>query len=305
MKEIEILMGTYNGSKYLASQISSLQNQTYKSWTLLVHDDGSTDDTLDVIKTYSRQDSRIRLIEDGIVFHSPAQNFMHLIKQAEAPYIIFCDQDDIWLENKLEEMVAFIALHEENKPCAVYSNSYVYDTYSSTISGYATLCHPKELKDILFANSGIQGCALMFNKSLLDIVKSNIPDVVAMHDHVITLAALTFGNLWYLPKRLMLYRRHATAVTGKTSGSKRTLIIPFFQREKTVLDKRHWDAIKSFYTAYYGSIPEEKKNIFQDFFKFTGNQNRIGNAIHAYRKGYSLFQNKGILVAKILLRKMI
>ena len=80
MNNIDILMATYNGAKFIASQIRSLQNQTFTDWKLLIHDDGSTDGTIEILNFFCANDKRINIINDGIQFHNCALNFMHLLK---------------------------------------------------------------------------------------------------------------------------------------------------------------------------------------------------------------------------------
>ena len=91
MSKIDILLATYNGAEYIAAQVRSLQNQTFDDWCLLVHDDGSTDATLEILDGFAQTDSRIRIINDGKRFHNCALNFMHLLGFSEAPFCIFCD----------------------------------------------------------------------------------------------------------------------------------------------------------------------------------------------------------------------
>ena len=188
MSKIDILLATYNGAEYIATQVRSLQSQTFADWCLLVHDDGSTDNTLEILEQFAKNDNRIRIVNDGKRFHNCALNFMHLLGVSDAPFCIFCDQDDVWLENKLQVMYDAILSKDNTQPQAVYSNSFVYNPDVPTIGGSASLCLPTCVKDVLFMNAGIQGCALMFNAALRSICR-NVPKVVAMHDHVVTLAA--------------------------------------------------------------------------------------------------------------------
>ena len=303
MDRIDILMATYNGSLYITTQIRSLQSQTYKNWNLIVHDDGSTDGTIDIIRSFAVADGRIKIIDDGVSFHESGRNFMHLLKFSDAPFCIFCDQDDIWLENKLELMLEFIKTKNNTVPQAVYSNSYVYTPETSDIGGYATLCFPSTLKDVLFLNCGIQGCALMFNAALRKIC-CNVPDVVAMHDHVITVCAAIFGELSYLDKRLMLYRRHQSTVTGPTTKSQSELIDNFLASGKTVMSKKHYLALLSIYNKYEQYISEDKKAIFSDYFRFE-KENRIIRFLHVLTKGYKLYGRSSILAFKVLIRKFV
>lgn len=303
MNNIDILMATYNGASYIRTQIQSLQAQTLTDWKLYIHDDGSSDDTMSILQEMKAMDSRINIIEDGIRFHESGLNFMHLLKFSKAPFCIFCDQDDIWLENKLELMLRFIDAKDNTIPQAVYSNSYVYIPETSDISGYATLCFPQKLKDVLFLNSGIQGCALMFNAALRDICKE-APDIVAMHDHVLTVCAAALGELSYLNKRLMLYRRHESTVTGPTAKKLSDRYISFFDMDKTVMSHKHYLALQSLYQKYETYISDDNKIIFSDYFRFE-KECRIRRFFHVLAKGYKLYGRTSILAIKVLLRKFV
>ncbi len=302
MAQIDILLASYNGADYIAQQLRSLQNQTFTDWRLIVHDDGSTDSTPDIVKRFQTADPRVCLVEDGVRLGSAAANFMYLLKYAEAPFCAFCDQDDIWLEDKLLRMHETIARLDQGKPQMVWSNSYVYSMDTGDISGYATLLIPTNLRDQLFANSGIQGCALMFNEPLRRLC-ADAPEFIAMHDHLFTLGAVTFGELHSVPRRLMLYRRHRAAVTGATYKSRTEHLRHFFAPGKTVIDGKHLKAIRSFYDKYEPLMSDEARRTFLDFFKFS-NEGKLKSLIHALRGNYRLFGKRHILLAKILLRKM-
>jgi glycosyltransferase involved in cell wall biosynthesis len=135
MAQIDILMATFRGEAFLTQQIHSLQDQTFRDWRLLIHDDGSDDATTQIIARFAAEDERIQWIEDGMTFHAPGPNFMHLLQFSTAPFAIFCDQDDIWLENKLEVMYRRILQQDNSLPQAVYSNSYVYDPVTDNLAG--------------------------------------------------------------------------------------------------------------------------------------------------------------------------
>lgn len=301
--QIDILLATYNGAQYISTQIRSLQNQTITNWKLIVHDDGSTDGTLDIIHDFMKNDNRIVLIEDQERFHCAERNFMYLLTHSTAPFCICCDQDDVWLENKLQFMWQEIQKYDNNIPQAVYSNSYVYDDSKESIAGRATLSLPRVLQDVLFMNAGVQGCAILFNAKLRDICK-NPPQKIAMHDHVITLAATTFGELHYLPLRLMLYRRHEATVTGFTAKNKKERVQHFFEGKKSVLDRRHYEAIKSFACHYDELIPQEKKAIFEDFLRFE-HEDKLQRCLHILCDNYTLYGNKRVLLVKMLLRPLL
>lgn len=300
---IDIVMATYNGAAYISQQIRSLQNQTIKDWRLLIHDDRSTDDTISIIEAFAQEDNRIRLIEDGKCLHNSGLNFMHALSYSTAPYSIFCDQDDIWLEHKLEVLLNAFKNVNDRVPTAVACNSYMYFDDLEKIEGKATLCFPKNLKEELFMNSGVQGCAIMFNKALRDICL-NTPNYVAMHDHLITLAAFTFGDFFSTNQCLMLYRRHCHTVTGYTEKDKKQRIQNFLNRGKTVLSPSHFKAIKSFWEKYGSSIEPSKAAIFCDFLSLE-HHHRFYNAFHALFHNYRVMNSRWILFIKLLIRPLV
>jgi rhamnosyltransferase len=128
MKEkIDILMATYNGEKYIHEQIESIINQTYKNWRLLISDDGSVDGTVEIIKKYIKKDKRIELIEDNLGNLGVVKKFRELLKRAEADYIMFSDQDDIWLNNKIERTLNEVFKFKERieAPLLIHSDSFI------------------------------------------------------------------------------------------------------------------------------------------------------------------------------------
>ena len=94
-------MATYNGERFIAEQIESIQRQSYKNWRLLVSDDCSTDGTLDVVRRYAAEDGRIRIVSEGVKHGGAKENFFSLMTCSDAPYCMFCDQDDVWLPDKI------------------------------------------------------------------------------------------------------------------------------------------------------------------------------------------------------------
>ena len=92
---IEIIMATYGDADAVSeAQVDSLFKQTYRQWRLLVRDDGSTDNTVALLKALSDQDNRIHLVSDGLGNLSMNGNFNHLLTLSTAPYVMYCDWDD-------------------------------------------------------------------------------------------------------------------------------------------------------------------------------------------------------------------
>ncbi len=301
--KIDILMATYNGSHYVAQQIRSLQNQTHEEWDLWVHDDGSADDTVKIVKDMACCDKRIHVVEDGIRLHSPAWNFMHLLALSKAEYAIFCDQDDIWLENKLEVLLNVMLKSDQSLPQAVYGNGYVYHAPTGEIVGRALLSTPRHLGETLFANGGVQGCALLINSRLRSICLDT-PSNICMHDHLVTLAALTFGHLTYVDIPLMLYRRHAETVTDVQAASFGEKLRLFVRNRKPVLDRRHVEAIRDFVSHYDKSIPQEKRRLFDAFLILT-RYSKFRAFLTVLSEPFSLYGSKILLLLKLFVRPLV
>ena len=103
-RKILILLAAYNGEKYLSEQIKSIQGQTISNWTLVVRDDGSDDNSKDIIEDFAVRDTRIRLLHDEREGRGMTYNFAALMQVAlaeGADAVFFSDQDDIWLPHKI------------------------------------------------------------------------------------------------------------------------------------------------------------------------------------------------------------
>jgi len=299
MKYIDILLATYNGADYLDSQLLSIMGQTYKNWTLIIHDDGSTDDTLKIIKYYQEKDPRITIVDDHIICGGAAKNFMHLLNFSKGDLVIFCDQDDIWLESKL----AYLAREFDfDKPMAVFCNGYPYSEEKGIVNTKITDIYPKNLKEQLFLNAGIQGCSLMFNKNLRN--RLNImPNFVAMHDHFITLGIVCFGELKYVDRSLMLYRQfHSGKATGNIEYSFRKKIKSIFVSDIPVVDRSHLSASLSFYKAYRNTLTKSQIELFDAYFLYS--KVRLLKRVYLVIKyGFSIYDSTLLLILKTFVRK--
>lgn len=300
---IDILMATYNGENFIEGQLLSLLGQTYRNWTLFIHDDGSVDNTVQIIQKYQKIDNRIRLIADDSNGLGPAYNFLHTLKFSIAEYCIFCDQDDIWLENKLEIMYGEIKKTDNDKPVALYSNAYVYKGDCGLIYGQATLTFPSKLRELLFLNSGIQGCAILFNGKLREKCLE-IPEYVCMHDHLLCLLAVTFGQLLYLDKRLMLYRQHDHNVTGETDSGIMIKFRSFFSKGRSVIEHKHYLAVKSFYAKHKIAMPEDECRTIEAYLAFP-TLGLIGRLKLIFKYKFKIFNSLSLLCIKTIIRKPI
>lgn len=230
---VEILLATYNGGQYLSEQLDSLFAQTYKNWKLVVHDDGSVDNTLEVVRHYAAQvPGKITLVEDRFRAGGAKDNFAHLMSLSTADYIAFCDQDDVWLPRKLElSIVALIGAEAQEKdmPIAVFTDAKIVDAelgpvapslwrHQATSPGLA-----KSIRRLSVRNC-VTGCTMMINRSALNKALP-IPPVALMHDWWVALVILKYGGvLRPIDIPTILYRQHSTNAVGAQNHGLRRFI---------------------------------------------------------------------------------
>ena len=301
---VDILMATYNGEAFVEEQVRSIINQTYSSWRLLVHDDGSTDQTLEILRRLSNDDARIVLIEDGVSHLGVAHNFIHLIALSTAPYCMFCDQDDIWLPNKVEKMLHAIEPLDQTLPQALYTNAYLWNPERGILSDKNTLTYPTTIRQTLFLNTGIQGAAAIFNRKMCEVMAQPL-SYYAMHDHVLLLAGICFGQVHYLHESLMYYRQHEHNLTGNAPGSIAKKISLMWQnRHVPLVSREHYEGLKAFYEHFQWKMSVDDKRLVQAFLSMP-NQSFFARAYHIILYKFQLFDSTILLLIKMCLRRYI
>lgn len=150
-EKVSIITPVYNGEKYISEMIESIMRQTYQNWELLITDDNSTDNTVDIIKEYQRIDDRIFLYQlNENLGAGSARNYS--IKQAKGRYISFCDADDMWIPEKLKHQVDFM---ESESLSFTYSSYHVMDEDGRLLS---TIKAPIELTYSMMLKNNYVGC---------------------------------------------------------------------------------------------------------------------------------------------------
>lgn len=223
-KKVAILMASYNGENYIEKQINSIIDQTYQDWELFIRDDGSIDSTVQIIENFVARDQRIHLIKSDSDYHGAFVNFHYLINgMKDAPlfdYYYYCDQDDIWMKNKIEVMNS--SFNKEGIPELIYSDMAIIDGNDNIIVPSNNADRSIELpnnKQLYFTHSYIWGCAVAFNQELFELVpKVNINSDIKIinilsHDNYYAKFALEYGKVTYLNQPLIKYRRHFNNVS--------------------------------------------------------------------------------------------
>lgn len=210
-------MATYNGAKYLQEQIESLLGQKGVVINILVRDDGSNDETLQILDEY-QQKGLLSWYSNG---HKGVQKgFLDLCKHApNADFYAFCDQDDVWDNNKL--LVATDALSQKNgkKPLLYYCGQRLVDENLNLISIHKVSDKRSDHTNFLISN--MAGCTAVFNKKLLDAINSRSPDFVLMHDSWIFKVCLALGGDYIVdPEPHINYRQHGNNSVGLRNNIK-------------------------------------------------------------------------------------
>jgi rhamnosyltransferase len=238
--KINIVMSTYNGEQFLAEQIDSIQQQTFKDWQLLIRDDGSSDQTPEIIKSFVAQDPRIVFINEhdrenfGVI-----KNFFTLIKHDKADYYFFSDQDDVWLEDKLETMLTAARQYPDQLPLMVYTDLCIVDQNLQVMnqSMIRSQSHHAntELVQELTENT-VTGGVAMINHALAE--RWRTLDNIIMHDWYLAVLATAIGKLVYIDQPGELYRQHDNNVLGARTFTKR--LKTWLSGPSKMLEKYWW-----------------------------------------------------------------
>lgn len=213
-------MATYNGENYISEQLDSIINQTFRNWTLYIHDDGSIDKTVTIIKSYEADDPRIILIEDEKIFGCASKNFGYLIDLVDAQFYALSDQDDFWLPNKLEVCIGAIK-NKIEKPVLLSSDVTIVDSRLRIIhdSMWKAADMTKKVSHPCFLEvcDLYTGCTMMFNKATKNALDKQLL-AQFLHDQALSFSVYKWnGEFLVLNSPTMLYRQHRANVHGGKS----------------------------------------------------------------------------------------
>lgn len=209
---VSIIMPCYNGAQFLSETIESVQMQTYSKWELLIVDDGSSDNSVDIVKKYAKNDQRIIQISQENGGSAAARN--NGISKANGQYIALLDSDDLWLPDFLDEQIKFMKEMKAVCVCCTYGR---IDEQSNDIM------KPVKAKSIITAKDmeaiDYIGCLSgLYDRSeygkiyLHEELKSLLDDYAYWID-IVNLEGVAYGN----PKLLAKYRLRKNSMTRKKS----------------------------------------------------------------------------------------
>ena len=213
---ISVCMPTYNGEKYIREQLDSILSQLEEYDEVIISDDSSTDNTIEIIKSY--KDSRIHLYPENH-FQSPIFNMENALKNANGEFIFMSDQDDVWVDNKVTVMMRYL----EQYDCVVSDAMIVDSDLNEIAPSYFEICKCKTgiIRNIV--KNGYIGCCMAFRQTLLGKVLP-FPQSIPMHDMWIGINAERYGRSIFINEKLIKYRRHENNASATSEKSNNSLV---------------------------------------------------------------------------------
>lgn len=260
-----VVLPTYNGAKYLGDQLDSILNQTYKNIEVYLRDDGSKDETKDVIRKYAAEHDNVHCIEDGLGNLGCPASFYEIIRQA-APcdYYAFADQDDIWEIDKVERAVESLSGVAGDVPAVYYSSFNYVDADGSFIRQAAPQDAETPFIRTLFYTPGL-GFTIAFNRRACEDFILNVETGPEMHDRWILRCGSAFGEVIYDPKSTAKHIRHESAVTA---GDNRLVdLFRYFVKEELLgtKSKEESERLGHFYEVFGDKLEPDQKAALELF----------------------------------------
>ncbi|WP_340121605.1 glycosyltransferase family 2 protein [Methylobacter svalbardensis] len=261
--KVTVLLSTYNGSKFLKQQLNSLYEQTYRNIKILVRDDGSTDATREFLEAEQVRGA-IELLE-GHTNLGATRSFFELLRLAalsDTEYVAFCDQDDVWLPDKIECAVSALAALVD--PPALYcSRLEIVDEQLNPI-GLTAIPRKIGFGNALVENIAV-GCTMMLNRKALDMICSKLPDNVYIHDWWCYLLVSCFGEVIFDSNPHLRYRQHGNNAIGAATSKFQVLK----RKLARMVSGRLWISEQAavFSNLFESSIPLSDRQILNQFIK--------------------------------------
>lgn len=214
----EILLCTYNGEKYIRAQIDSILAQKDTRWHLTVSDDGSTDGTVAILDEYvARYPHRIRRYVSGRRFGNARDHFFHLMEHCEVPYMLFCDQDDVWYRDKVGRVLTMLReierVHGEDCPALAFTDQTPTDENLNPLAQSLMAYHDQHAEEIdyraILLQNIVTGGAMGVNAAAAKMAaRVRDRNHVIMHDWWLAAVAARFGEVRFIDESLSDYRQH-------------------------------------------------------------------------------------------------
>lgn len=220
--KIAVLMATYNGGEFLRQQLESLKNQTEQDQTLYVSDDGSTDDTIDILEEFARSHGIPVFIMNGPQAGF-SENFRYLIGQAGQghEFYAFCDQDDVWHHDHLERGISAVDSTNDDRPRLSCGRSLYIDERGEKV-GYSPIFRRQPSFRNALVQSIAGGNTMVMDARAFQVLRdSSEKGPFASHDWwAYMIVTAVGGTVSYRREPTISYRQHTTNLVGASAGFK-------------------------------------------------------------------------------------
>lgn len=288
--KVHILLATYNGERYIRTQIDSLLNQTYKNMKIFVFDDGSTDGTVKILEEYEAL-GKISVLKDNKRLGYPYSFFKLMESCGGADLYGFCDQDDKWYPEKVERAVEVLSKADNTKE-QLYFSAFEYGDGDMKFIGKS----PTPPAHIKFTDTFFQcffwGFSVVFNEKMRQRYIDKLPKVTKAKDYWLHMLCGAFGEFHYDERIGAMHRRHGNNHSQDTTSFIRFQIwrFKYFFRQNQFGE--YHAMLKEFYKYYSAELPEKERKILE-LFQSEG---------HVFRKLFYPHRLRKKMLDEILLR---
>ncbi|MBV1817954.1 glycosyltransferase family 2 protein [Clostridium cochlearium] len=296
MIRVQVLLSSYNGKKYIRQQLDSIFNQYGVEVFCLVRDDGSTDNTVDILFEYKKKYTKLEVVRDNNIGYK--KSFMRLVEiSGEYDYYAFADQDDVWKPDKLLKAIEKINKVQDNLPVMYCSNCIVVDenlNYLSMLHNCGNILPNNKVKALVqgFAH----GCTMVFNYEARKLILKYKPKQEYAHDFWIPILLMFLGKIIYDENSYILYRQHGDNCFGSESSIKKIIK---FKTKRFINKDFYYCMINEILIGYGGILKLEDQLMLKEIVEYKNS---------FYNKIRLLFNNKlekntlkGTLFLKILI----
>ncbi len=300
LERIDILLSTYNGQKYIKEQLDSIFDQSYKNFRVIVRDDGSSDATLAIVKSYD-----VEILESNENLGAK-MSFATLLEYAlhssNSKYFMFADQDDVWDRDKIEKSVeAMKKLQKDTAkplPLLVHSDLCVVDEKLNVIHNsfwHYSRIHPQynQLNRLLMQNT-VTGCTMLINRELANL-SLPISNRAIMHDWWIAMVASAFGKIAYINESTIAYRQHGGNEIGANSFSLGYVVKKIISNQNL---SKHYQQAQAFLERYQANLNFNTLLMLERFYtiKKLSYLQRVSSIVRFKLFKQGLIRNIGLLL---------
>ena len=237
MHKIDIVMSVLNGEQFLQQQLDSIKNQTFTDWKLIARNNGSTDNTKHILQSFSETNpGKVKIIEADLTEESIPISFGDALLHSTAPYVMFSDGDDVWMDDKIEvtlnAMLKMQTKQKKGTPLLIHTDLVLVDSNLNVLSdsmwrSQGLNPERKRLNQVIM-HSNACGNTFIFNSELRDLILP-IPAGCIMHDYWTTNIAAAFGQIGTLKRSTIQYRQHRGNACGGEILHISNIIKKFYQ----------------------------------------------------------------------------